>query len=109
MAAVHSIDRTFERKDSSGLVAWPDEMQVGQGLVSARAMLGNRHTLIEFAGLSGFVTGLGGVLFGNLPAALGGFGILAWTETDVNRDWALLTIPLGLALVVGAVYAMVVG
>lgn len=72
------------------------------------ADLWNRHAGIELAGLVGFVVGLGGALFANLPIALGGFGVLALAETDVNADWAVVTVPLGVGLIGAGVTAFLV-
>ena len=54
--------------------------------------------LIEGIGLVGFIIGLGGVMFGHLPLALTGFGVLALSETAVDPRWVYYTIPVGAVL-----------
>jgi hypothetical protein len=66
-------------------------------------VLWSRQASIELAGLLGFVVGLGGILFGNAPLALAGFGVLVLAETDVAVQWALVTVPVGMALILTAV------
>lgn len=58
-----------------------------------------QRAAIEIVGLSGFVAGLGGVMFGDAPLALAGFGIAALATTDVVVQWAHVTIPVGVGLI----------
>jgi hypothetical protein len=63
----------------------------------------NRHDAVEIVGLAGFVLGLGGILFSNLPMALVGFGVFALAETDIAIQWAYVTVPAGLILIFAGV------
>jgi hypothetical protein len=63
----------------------------------------NRHDAVEIVGLVSFIVGLGGILFGNIPLALVGFGAFALAETDIAIQWAHVTVPTGLILIFAGV------
>ncbi|NNN17467.1 MAG: hypothetical protein HKL79_03815 [Thermoplasmata archaeon] len=67
------------------------------------AMRRNHRGVTEIAGLGGFGTGLGGIMFEDAPLALIGFGIAALATTDVAVPWAFVTVPTGLILIFVAV------
>ncbi|MFZ0699992.1 MAG: hypothetical protein WAN74_07400 [Thermoplasmata archaeon] len=63
----------------------------------------NHRAVTEIIGLSGFVAGLGGIMFGDAPLALAGFGVAALATTDVALQWAFVTVPAGLILIFAAI------
>lgn len=66
-------------------------------------LLRDHQTAVEVLGLIGFVAGLGGILFGNAPVALAGFGVMALAETAIVVQWAFVTVPAGLVLIFAAI------
>jgi len=65
--------------------------------------LWNRHDAVELVGLVGFIVGVGGILFSDIPVALVGFGVFALAETDIAMQWAYVTVPTGLILIFAGV------